>query len=82
MPVASTLGNYGTGVSPLIADSTVVLLRDDANDSKIIACDIATGEVKWQSKRTSRGGFSSPVVWQTTQGDTSRRGRPCQAHRV
>ena len=68
LPVAATLGNYGTGVSPLIAEGTVVLLRDDANDSKIFACDVATGEIKWQTKRTSRGGFSTPVVWQTAQG--------------
>ena len=68
LPVAATLGNYGTGVSPLIAEGTVVLLRDDANDSKIFACDVATGEIKWETKRTSRGGFSTPVVWETAQG--------------
>lgn len=68
LPVAATLGNYGTGVSPLIAEGTVVLLRDDASDSKIIACDVASGEIKWETKRTSRGGFSTPVVWETDQG--------------
>ena len=60
MPPASTLGNYGSGVSPIIADKTVVLLRDEGNDPRIIALDAATGELKWEKKRTSRGGFSTP----------------------
>ncbi len=68
LPMAATLGNYGSGVSPLIAEGMVVLLRDDANDSKIIACDVATGKIRWETKRVSRGGFSTPVVWEAAQG--------------
>jgi len=68
MPPASTLGNYGTGVSPIIADETVVLLRDVSNNSKIIALNAATGKLKWETKRTSRGGFSTPVLWDTPTG--------------
>lgn len=68
MPPASTLGNYGSGVSPIIADKTVVLLRDEGNDPRVIAVDITTGKVKWQEKRTSRGGFSTPVIWETPAG--------------
>jgi outer membrane protein assembly factor BamB len=68
MPPASTLGNYGSGVSPVIAEKTVVLLRDEGNNPRIIAVDITTGEVKWQQKRTSRGGFSTPVIWDTPAG--------------
>src|SRR6476620_5333545 len=44
MPPASTLGNYGSGVSPVIAEKTVVLLRDEGNDPRIMAVDITTGE--------------------------------------
>ena len=68
MPPASTLGSYGSGVSPIIADKTVVLLRDEGNNPRIIAVDITTGKVKWEQKRTSRGGFSTPVVWETPAG--------------
>jgi outer membrane protein assembly factor BamB len=68
MPPASTLGNYGSGVSPIIAEKTVVLLRDEGNNPRIIAIDITTGKVKWQQKRTSHGGFSTPVVWETPAG--------------
>jgi outer membrane protein assembly factor BamB len=68
MPPALTLGSYGSGVSPIIADKTVVLLRDEGNDPRIIAVDITSGKVKWQQKRTSRGGFSTPVIWETPAG--------------
>ncbi len=68
MPPASTLGNYGSGVSPIIADNTVVLLRDEGNDPRIIALNATTGELKWEKKRASRGGFSTPVVWDTPAG--------------
>src|SRR3954453_448683 len=50
MPTAVMLGNFGTGVSPLIADGLVVLVRDVAKDAKIIAVDLATGKPKWEKK--------------------------------
>jgi outer membrane protein assembly factor BamB len=68
MPPASTLGNYGTGVSPIVADNTVVLLRDEGNDPRITALNLTTGKLKWERKRASRGGFSTPVVWDTPAG--------------
>jgi len=68
MPPALTLGSYGSGVSPIIAGKFVVLLRDEASNPRIIAVDITTGNVKWEQKRASRGGFSTPVVWETSAG--------------
>lgn len=68
MPMASTLGNYGTGVSPIIADGMAILLRDDGRDSRILAVDLATGKPKWETRRASRGGFSTPVLWETAEG--------------
>ncbi|RIK84881.1 MAG: pyrrolo-quinoline quinone, partial [Planctomycetota bacterium] len=62
MPPAATLGNFGTGVSPIIEDGLVVLLRDEARSPEIIALNAATGELKWSKRRTSKGGFSTPVV--------------------
>lgn len=68
MPPALTLGGYGSGVSPIIVDGLVILLHDEAADPRIIAVDIATGKTKWERKRISRGGFSTPVVWNTPAG--------------
>ena len=43
MPPAAMAGNFGSGVSPILADGIVVLVRDETKDSKILALDAATG---------------------------------------
>ena len=63
-----TLAGFGTGVSPIIADGMVVLMRDVAKDPKIIALDVATGNPKWEKKRESKSSFGTPTVWNTPQG--------------
>lgn len=68
MPPAQTMGNFGSGVSPIIADGMVVLLRDVSNGSKIIAIDAATGDVKWEKERQSMVGYCTPAVWDTPEG--------------
>jgi outer membrane protein assembly factor BamB len=68
LPTATTLGDFGTGVSPILVDGTVVLLRDEMKDPTILALDAATGQVKWEKKRQSRSGFSTPVVWDAPTG--------------
>ena len=68
LPTATTLGDFGSGVSPVIADGTVVLLRDEMKDPTILALDVATGNVKWEKKRQSRSGFCTPVVWDAPSG--------------
>jgi len=68
LPTAVTLGNFGTGVSPVIADGTVVLLRDVPKEAKIIAVDLATGKLKWETKRLSPTSYGTPVVWETPEG--------------
>lgn len=68
LPVPVLPGNFGSGVSPIIADGIVVLVRDAAEDSKIIAIDIASGELKWERPRQSPVSYSTPVVWETPQG--------------
>lgn len=68
MPTAATVADFGTGVSPVIADGLVVLQRDESKDPKIIALDVATGEPKWEKKRDSRSSFSTPAVWETSSG--------------
>jgi len=68
MPVAKTMADFGSGVSPVIADGLVVVLRDELTDPKIVAVDLATGKLKWEKSRQSRSGYCTPVVWDTPSG--------------
>lgn len=63
MPTAVTAGDFGSGVSPIIVDGLVVLVRDEMKDPKIIAVDLATGKLKWETKRLSRTSYCTPIVW-------------------
>jgi outer membrane protein assembly factor BamB len=68
LPTAVMAGKFGTGVSPILADDTVVLVRDVTNDGKIIAIDATTGKIKWEKKRQSPVSYGTPVVWDTPSG--------------
>lgn len=68
LPTAVMLGNFGSGVSPIIADDTVVLLRDVSKDPKILALDLANGQLKWEKKRLSPVSYGTPVIWDTPAG--------------
>ncbi|SFI87339.1 outer membrane protein assembly factor BamB family protein [Planctomicrobium piriforme] len=64
MPPAATVADFGTGVSPILVDGLVILLRDERNAPQILALDVATGKVKWERKRESISGFGTPVIWE------------------
>ena len=68
LPPVTLLGDFGSGVSPIIADGVVVLVRDQKQDSRIYALDIATGLPKWETKRLSPLSYCTPVVWNTPAG--------------
>jgi outer membrane protein assembly factor BamB len=68
MPTAKTLADFGTGVSPILANGIVVLLHDDMTDPNIFALDAATGKLLWEQKRQSKSGFGTPSVWETPEG--------------
>jgi outer membrane protein assembly factor BamB len=68
LPSAETAGDFGSGVSPVIADGIVVLARDVLNAPMIIALDVRNGDVIWEKKRQSTCSYSTPVVWDTPQG--------------
>lgn len=68
MPPAVAFAGFGTGVSPIVADGMVVLLRDVMKDPEIIALDIASGNVKWEKQRESKSSFGTPTVWKTEKG--------------
>jgi outer membrane protein assembly factor BamB len=69
MPTALTANDFGTGVSPIIVDGTVVLLRDQKKDPKIVALDLNTGALKWEKKRQGPcSSFCTPTIWDTPTG--------------
>lgn len=68
MPPATIAGEFGSGVSPVIVDGIVVLVRDEKTEPKILALDAATGSVKWERKRQSPTSYCTPVVWDTPAG--------------
>src|SRR5712692_7676450 len=68
LPMAVTMGKFGSGVSPVLADGTVVLVRDVSNGGKILAIDALTGTLKWEKKRQSPVSYGTPVVWNTPAG--------------
>lgn len=68
MPKAVLPGNFGTGVSPIIADGMVILLRDTMKDAKIVAVDLDSGSLKWERKRLSPVSYGTPVIWDTPAG--------------
>jgi outer membrane protein assembly factor BamB len=68
LPPAATAGDFGSGVSPILADGTVVLVRDEKKDPKVLALDAATGSRKWEQKRLSPVSYCTPIVWDTPAG--------------
>jgi len=68
MPTAVTGGGFGSGVSPILADGVVILVRDETRDPKIFAVDAITGSLKWQKPRVSRMSYCTPVAWDTPAG--------------
>src|SRR5947209_2223742 len=53
MPTVSLPGKFGTGVSPILADGLVILVRDEMKDPRILALDASTGSLRWETKRRS-----------------------------
>jgi outer membrane protein assembly factor BamB len=68
MPPAVTWGNFGSGVSPILEDGLVILVRDELKGSRIVALDAADGSLKWEKARQSTVAYSTPVLWETPSG--------------
>ena len=65
LPVALSLGNYGTAICPLIAGNLVIISRDRDDASSLLAVDLKTGDKAWETSRAdSYGSFGSPILWQ------------------
>ncbi len=67
-PAASVGGDFGSGVSPIIVDGLAILVRDTLKEAKIVALDVATGTLRWETSRQSPTSYSTPVVWSTPGG--------------
>jgi outer membrane protein assembly factor BamB len=61
-------GAFGSGVSPIITDGLVVLVRDEIKASRILALDVTAGSVRWEKKRLGPISYCTPVVWDTPDG--------------
>jgi outer membrane protein assembly factor BamB len=69
LPVAATGGNFGSGTSPALVDGVVLLNRDLARGSSILAFDAATGRKLWETPKTaSPTSYGTPVVWRHDGG--------------
>jgi outer membrane protein assembly factor BamB len=68
LPMAVTVADFGTGTSPILVEGTVVLVRDEMKEPKILALDVNTGTLKWEKKRQSIAGYGTPVVWDMPGG--------------
>jgi outer membrane protein assembly factor BamB len=68
MPLAVTWGNFGSGVSPILVDDLVILVRDELKGSRLVAVDAARGTLRWEKPRLSIIGYSTPVIWETPAG--------------
>jgi hypothetical protein len=44
------------------------LVREELKAPKIIALEVATGELKWEKNRESTSAFSTPAIWDTPSG--------------
>jgi outer membrane protein assembly factor BamB len=70
LPIVESLGQYGTGTSPIIVGQRVLLSRDQHRYSSLLAVDLATGKKLWEAPRLdSAGSFGTPVLWQNNGTD-------------
>jgi outer membrane protein assembly factor BamB len=65
MPAAVTWADFGSGVSPILADSLVILVRDELKGSRILGLNAANGALKWEKARQSAISYCTPVLWET-----------------
>jgi outer membrane protein assembly factor BamB len=68
MPTAATFTDNGSGVSPIIADGLVILVRDEAKGSRIVALSLGDGSLRWEKARQSINAYSTPVISETPAG--------------
>ena len=68
LPVAATPCDFGSGVSPIMADGVVILVRDENANSRILVLDAVSGKLRWEKRRESTCSFCTPVTCDTPDG--------------
>jgi outer membrane protein assembly factor BamB len=63
---------WGSATSPVLFDGQVIQVCDQREESFIAAFDAATGEIRWRTPRASGGGWSTPVVVQSSREGVKR----------
>lgn len=64
LTLAQSGGKFGSGTSPVIIGDLVVLNRDQYQYSSLLAVDLATGRIRWETPRAeAAGSFGTPVLW-------------------
>lgn len=64
LPLAETAGGFGTGGSPTLAGSLVLINRDMIKNCTLLAVDLKTGRRVWETARPDvRQSYGSPMVW-------------------
>lgn len=64
LPMAETVGQYGSGASPIIVGGRVLVNRDQYQYSSLLALDVKTGGKLWEASRPDvAGSFGTPTLW-------------------
>lgn len=70
LPVAQTAGGFGSGGSPLIAGSLVIVNRDQMKNCSLLAVDLKTGRKAWETPRPDvTQSFGTPILWNNGGAD-------------
>jgi outer membrane protein assembly factor BamB len=72
-PLHNDQHEWGSATSPLLFGGQVIQVCDHGDESFIAAFDAATGAVSWRTPRAGGGGWSTPVIAQSSTGDSARR---------
>jgi outer membrane protein assembly factor BamB len=65
LPTAETTGNFGSGGSPMIAGDLVLVNRDQAQNSSLLAVHLTSGKKAWETDRPdSLASFGTPILWE------------------
>lgn len=66
LPLALSLGGYGSASSPVIAGNLVVINLDRDEQSSLLAVDLTTSKKVWQALRPDAfGSYGTPIIWQS-----------------
>ena len=64
LPLAETLGGFGTGCSPTLAGGLVLLNRDLSKGCSLLAVDLKSGKRAWETPRPDvTQSYGSSIVW-------------------